>query len=206
MNEAIKRPGKAFSFVTACFLLGAIAGWLLSCSSPQGGVGNGSGSETHVFPINVLLYRQPVEVAAWKPDPARADNSEGAALNVVTAMQRGDIDAWLNCWAADERPQLTSEERQRLLDEWAPLKSGRIRIVGRVVAATDMIEQVSVQGGQKDQTLQIPLKHHQGHWLLTKLDPDDEYLHWQDSPKKVVEQLDPAALRKYLSGAKSGVK
>ncbi|HWF19678.1 MAG TPA: hypothetical protein VG754_10440 [Verrucomicrobiae bacterium] len=185
-------------------LLGISALLLSSCAAPQGGVGSGATSVA-VYRINVMRFTSPVEVVYWPFDMSNSAHSEGAALNIVTAMQRGDVDGWLNCWAPDERPHPDAAERQKLLEKWAALKDGHINVLGRVVAGVDLIEEISVQEPSQRELLQFPLKNEGGKWWLINMDPDSEYMRWESSPSKLVERVDSMAFRHYLKDVNAKV-
>src|ERR1700730_6942248 len=89
-------------FSSLLMTLAACAGLLSSCATaPQSSAPEG------VFKFSVMRYKEPVWVSGWVIDPAQSANPEGAALNITTAMQKGDVDAWLASWEASERPAQT---------------------------------------------------------------------------------------------------
>src|SRR4029077_2983243 len=91
----------------------ACAGFLWSCATTSP-VASGEG----VFKFSVLRYKEPVEVKDWALDPAQSANPEGAALNITTAMQQGDLNDWLASWETYERPNPSAVERDSLLQKW----------------------------------------------------------------------------------------
>jgi hypothetical protein len=178
---------------------------LTSCgTSEQGGVGQQSPSASKpVYDVNILLYTQPVEATGWKPDTRQSVNSEGASLNIVVFMQRGDVDGWLNCWAPDSRPHVDDAGRQKLLEEWAPLKGGRVFVLGHVVAGVDLIEQIEVQETSgKTESLQLPIGQQDERWWLKKMDANTDYMHWKTAAHKKVDHLNPEPLRHYVQDTK----
>ena len=174
--------------------LAACAAWLSSCATgPESSGGAG------VFKFSVLRYQEPVWVTGWVVDPAQSANPEGSALNITTAMQKGDVDFWLASWDAAERPALSPEAREELLKKWRPLKNGRVSVLGRVVANADLVIELWVLDPQQKETkLQLPLKHMNGQWWLTTMDPTSEFLNWENSSNKIVEQMETTNLKNYL--------
>ena len=155
--------------------LAACAAWLSSCATgPESSGGAG------VFKFSVLRYQEPVWVTGWVVDPAQSANPEGSALNITTAMQKGDVDFWLASWDAAERP-------------------ARVSVLGRVVANADLVIELWVLDPQQKETkLQLPLKHMNGQWWLTTMDPTSEFLNWENSSNKIVEQMETTNLKTYL--------
>ena len=186
---------KNASRVALLVLLAASATLLTSCeSTPTAAEGDG------VFKFTVMRYPEPVEVAAWKPNPSQSDNPEGAALNIATFMEQGDVDHWLASWDAAERPTLTPEERNSLVQKWLALKGGRVSMIGRVVGGADVVVELSVLDAQQTpHKIQLPLKHDEGQWWLTSLDAGSEYLQWETSTNKILSSADPTAFRAYLN-------
>jgi len=169
-------------------------GLLSSCATaPEGPASEG------VFKFSVLQYKEPVEVKGWVIDPAQSANPEGAALNITTAMQKGNVDFWLASWDNTERPTLSKGDRDALLEKWRPLKDGQVSVLGRVVAGADLVVELSVLNPQLATTkLQLPLKHMEGQWWLTTMDPTSEFLNWQNSSNKIVALAETASLKTYL--------
>jgi len=180
--------------------LAACGGLLSSCATaPEGSSGDA------VFKFSVMRYKEPVWVSGWVIDPAQSANPEGAALNITTAMQKGDVDLWLASWDASERPNPTKDEREELLRKWRPLKNGRVSILGRVVAGADLVIELWVLNPQqKDTKLQLPLKRSNGQWWLTAMDPNSEFLNWENSTNKIETQMEPGNLKAYLKTVQGG--
>jgi hypothetical protein len=156
-----------------------------------------------VYKFTVMLYPEPIEVAGWQIDPAQDANPEGAALNIVSFMQHGDVDRWLASWAAAERPTLTREQRDELTRKWQPLKDGRIAMRGRVVAGGDIVVELAVQNAQKvEHKVKLPLLHEDGQWRLTSRDDGSEYVQWETSTNKIVASADPLGFKSYLNRLK----
>jgi hypothetical protein len=180
-------------------LLLALAGaaMLTSCVTPPA-----TESEA-VFRFSVMRYREPVEVTGWKLDPTLAVNPEGAALNIITAMQHGDLGQWLASWDTDERPNPNQAERDSLLEQWQSLKGKRVMILGHVVAGSDVVEELSVVDSQKQgKELKLPLKHTNGQWWLTSLDTNSEYMNWETSTNKMLDRVDTHNIKTYLNQVK----
>jgi hypothetical protein len=177
-------------------MLLALAGGLVltSCSTtPSQSTGNAG------FKFWVLRYKPPVDATAWVPDAALSADPEGAALNIEVAMQQGNIEQWLSNWDAGERPNLTPAQSAALLQQWQSLRGRHVSILGRVVAEADVIVELSVDGLQGGEgKIQIPLKRENDRWWLTAMDPASEYLHWENSPNKLVDYIDPAAFQQHL--------
>ena len=187
-NKVITRVGVLFLSVAACAAL------LSSCATaPQGPDGNG------IYRFSVLYYKEPVGIKSWVVDPAQSANPEGAALNIITAMQRGDVDMWLASWYASERPTLSQDDRVALLEKWRSLKGGQISDLGRVVAGADLVIELSVLGPeQKTIKLQLPLRHSQDQWWLTSIDPASEFMNWETSTNTIVAQMETINVKRYL--------
>jgi hypothetical protein len=144
-------------------------------------------------------------VSGWVVDPAQSANPEGAALNITTAMQKGDVDLWLASWEASERPNPAKEEREELLRKWRPLKNGRVSILVRVVAGADLVIELWVLNPQQKETkLQLPLKRSNGQWWLTAMDPNSEFLNWENSTNKIETQMETGNLKMYLKTVQGG--
>lgn len=182
---------------TVVFLLTALAGagLLTSCSTTTGQTTAGTG-----FKFWVMRYRPAVDATAWVSDPRLSADPEGAALNIATAMRRGSMEEWLANWEPTDRPQLTPAQSEAMLSEWKALQGGQINILGRVVAESDVIVELSVGGSQANaERIQIPLQHSHDRWWLTAMDPSSEYLHWENSPNKTIDYIDPDAFQKHLN-------
>jgi hypothetical protein len=176
------------------------AGLLSSCATAPESSGSAG-----VFKFSVLQYKEPVEVKGWVIDPAQSANPEGAALNITTMMQKGDVDSWLASWDNAERPTLTKEDRDALLEKWRPLKDGQVSVLGRVVAGADLVIELSVANPeQKSTKLQLPLKHSNDQWWLTAMDPTSEFLNWQNSTNTIVAQMEAINLKTYLKKVQGG--
>jgi hypothetical protein len=174
------------------------AGFLWSCATqPPASPGEA------VFKFSVLRYAEPVEVKDWALDPMQSANPEGAALNITTAMQKGDVGTWLASWDASDRPNPNQAERDRLLQQWQPLKDGRVVMLGRVVAGADLVMELSVQGPQqKEEKLKLPLKRSNGQWWLTSMEVGSEFLNWENSSNKIVAHVDNRNFINYLESVK----
>lgn len=184
-------------FVAATHLLITLAGasFLTSCSTTPAPSASSAG-----FKFWVLRYKPPVDAAAWVPDAAASADAEGAALNIAAAMRQGNMEQWLSNWQTSERPNLTTAQSEALLHEWQPLQGSHVCILGRVVAEADVIVELSVAGPQNEQgKIQIPLKRAQDRWWLTTMDPASEYLHWESSPNKLIDYINPDAFQKHLN-------
>jgi starvation-inducible outer membrane lipoprotein len=156
-----------------------------------------------VFKFSVLRYKEPVEVVNWSVDPTQSANPEGAALNIVTGMQHGDLGLWLASWATDERPNPNQAERDSLVQKWQSLKNGRITMLGRVVAGSAVVVELSVMNSQqKTEVLKLPLKRENGQWWLTAMDANSEFLNWENSANKIVVMADTRNLKTYLTQIK----
>ncbi|HEX3800681.1 MAG TPA: hypothetical protein VH413_18450 [Verrucomicrobiae bacterium] len=163
--------------------------------------------EQAVFKFSVLRYDHPVEVAHWTVDPSQSGNPEGEALNIATAMQHGNFNQWLACWDDAERPKLTGTDRDKLMASWQSLKDGYFKMLGRVVAGSDLIVEISVENpGQKASVLKLPLKHENDQWWLTAMDANSEFLNWEFSPNRTVEKIDTRGIRMYLSQFKEAMR
>jgi hypothetical protein len=170
------------------------AGFLTACSTtPAPNVASNG------FKFWVLRYKPAVDATSWVPDAALSGDPEGAALNIATAMKRGDIEQWLSNWQSGERPQLSSAQSKALLEDWNSLRGSHVSILGRVVAEADVIVELSIGGSTGTAgKIQIPLKHANDRWWLTAMDPSSEYLHWENSPNKLIQYIDPNAFEKHL--------
>ncbi len=185
------------SRVTILVLAMAGAALLTSCSTAP------MTESEAVFKFSVLRYKEPVEVVSWAVDPAQSASPEGAALNIVTVMQHGDLGQWLASWAADERPNPNQAERDSLLQKWQSLKDGRIMMLGRVVADSDIVVEITVMNPQqKPEVLKLPLKHEHDRWWLTAMDANSEFLNWETSTNKIVVMADTRNLKTYLAQMK----
>jgi hypothetical protein len=189
--------GKRPAFVAAVLLLIALTGasFLTSCSTaPTNSAGNGG------FKFWVLRYKPPVDAASWVPDVALSADPEGAALNIAAAMQQGNMEQWLSNWEVAERPNLTPAQTEAMLSQWHLLRDSHVAILGRVVAEADVIVELSVTtSADKADKIQIPLKRSHDRWWLTAMDPTSEYLHWENSPNKLIDYIDPDAFAKHLN-------
>lgn len=151
------------------------------------------------FKFWVLRYKPAVDATSWVPDVALSGDPEGAALNIAAAMKRGDIEQWLSYWQSGERPQLSPAQSKALLEDWNSLRGSHVSILGRVVAEADVIVELSVEDSKGTAgKVQIPLKHANDRWWLTAMDPSSEYLHWENSPNKLIQYIDPDAFEKHL--------
>jgi hypothetical protein len=192
MSFLIKKSVRRIAVLAAVAACGAL---LTSCTTtPQASEAQG------VFKFTVYRYTEPVEIPGWVVDRAQSSNPEGAALNIVTTMQRGDVDGWLSDWDNSERPAPSANERQDMAHNWQPLKDGQVHILGHVVAGQDMVVELTVLNAQKQaQRVQLPLKYEEHQWWLTAMDPNSEYMKWEDSPNKIVAPANPVALQIYLN-------
>jgi len=199
MKQLSFRPALAIRVLSLGVTLAACTGLLSCATAPETPPGD------LAFHFTVMLYKEPVEVTAWRTDPAQSANPEGAALNIITAMQRGDVEQWQGDWDESERPKITKEYREALLKKWTSLKDGRVMIVGRVVADADIVIELSVRSPQLTQEkVQIPLKRAESQWWLTAMDSKSGFLNWESSNNKIMAHHDTYALRAYLNGLKNG--
>jgi hypothetical protein len=181
----------------AAFLLIAVAGGslLTSCSTtPAPSAGSGG------FKFWVLRYKPPVDATSWVPDEALSADAEGAALNIAATMRQGNMEQWLSNWEPAERPVLTPAQSEALLQEWRSQRRSHVYILGRVVAEADVI--VELSSGESPENagkIQIALKREHDRWWLTAMDPASEYLHWENSPNKLINYVDPDAFTKHLN-------
>jgi hypothetical protein len=172
-----------------------LAAGLCSCST--------SPAPEPVFRFHVLLYRPPVEVSKWEADPSLAADPEGAALNAMKAMQRGDFDAWLSNWQPSERPAATAAERQAFRQQGQSLRGVGVNLLGRVVADAQVVVEFSFSGPKAPPgNFQIPLQRADGRWWFTAIDPASEYMHWETATNKIVEYMDPNAFGKHMDAAR----
>jgi hypothetical protein len=198
MNAFFKSHSKkCFGSLLTILTLGAVATLLSSCATT-------SPTETSeaapVFKFTVLRYTERVPVPGWTIDPLQSSNPEGAALNIISEMQRGQVDQWLASWDNSDRPHLTSVEQTALLAKWLPLKASHLEMLGRVVADSELIIEISATDAAQTVTkVQIPLKHSQDQWYMTRMDPNCEFLNWERAANKIVVQADPKAIRFYLN-------
>ena len=192
-QDFYRRPVSA----AAVFLLFAVAsvGLLTSCSTTPATSTNNAG-----FKFWVLRYKPPVDAGAWVPNVASAADPEGAALNIAVAMRQGNVNEWLSYWEGAERPQLTPAQSEALVHEWQSLRDAHVSILGRVVAEADVIVELSVGPSQGETgKIQIPLRHSHDRWWLATMDPSSEYLHWENSPNKLIDYIDPDSFQKHLN-------
>ncbi|MDB6108483.1 MAG: hypothetical protein JWR69_233 [Pedosphaera sp.] len=195
MLTSIIRKGMAFNSPVAG-LVGIVCVSLLSscATSPT--------ASQSAFRFRVLRYQPPVQGASWPANPAMADDPEGTALKIAAAMQHANVEQWLSSWEVSDRPNLSAQNRASLLAQWQPLKGRSFTVLGRVVAGADVIVELAVVGSQCPQAiLQLPLKRSKGRWWLDALEPSSEYLHWETSPNKIVDYIDPNALQKRFAAA-----
>jgi hypothetical protein len=180
--------------VVACATLGLFT----SCVTNDTAVTDSSSYTTDAFSrFWVLLYKPAIKVAPWTPAPERATDPDGAALNIVAAMQCSDVEAWLANWNASERPKLSATEQAALVQHWQALQGSNIEIRGRVVAGLIVVVELSLvtaEGGKE--RVQIPLQKSENRWWLTSLEPNSEYLKWESSPNKKVQYIDPDGFKK----------
>jgi hypothetical protein len=173
-----------------------LAAVLCSCSTAP--------SPRPVFLFHVLLYRPPVEVTKWEADPSLVADPEGAALNAMKAMQRGDFDAWLSNWQPSERPAATAEERRAFVSQGQSLRGVGVELLGRVVADADVVVEFSFSGPKAPPgNFQIPLQRADGRWWFTAIDPASDYMHWETSTNKIVEYVDPNAFGQHMDAVRS---
>jgi hypothetical protein len=186
----------------AVFLLAflAVASFLTSCSTaPTATAG------VTPFKFWVLRYKPPVDAAAWVPYAAASKDPEGEALNIATSMREGDLEQWLANWQNSDRPNLSTAQSDALRREWQSLQGARFAILGRVIAEADVIVELSFTGAQGNAgKIQIPLRHANDRWCLTAIDPASEYLHWENSPNKLIEYIDPDSFGKHLGMTPAG--
>ena len=190
-------PAERPAFVAAAFLFAALtcASFLTSCSTTPATSAGTSG-----FKFWVLRYKPPVDATSWVPNAALSADPEGAALNIAAAMQQGNMDQWLSNWEGAERPNLTAAQTEAMLAQWHSLKGSKLAILGRVVAEADVIVELSVEtSADKPDKIQIPLRRSHDRWWLTAMDPASEYLHWENSPNKLIDYIDPDAFQKHLN-------
>jgi len=136
------------------------------------------------------------------PNPALASDPEGAALNITSAMKQGDVETWLAYWDATDRAAAGALDRQTLIQQWHSLDGCRVAVIGRIIAEADVIVELSVLNPQRSpEKLQIPLKHSNGRWWLTSLEPSSEYLNWETSTNKIVGYIDSDGLQARLKFA-----
>jgi hypothetical protein len=187
-----KRLGSILTILT----LGAAALLLSSCATTS----STETADTAVFKFTVLRYTERVQVPGWTIDPLQSANPEGAALNIISEMQRGQVDLWLSSWDNTDRPHLTPAERTALLAKWQPLKGAHLEMLGRVVADSELIIEISATDAAQNVTkVQIPLKHSQDQWYMTRMDPNCDFLNWEKAANKIMTQADPKAIRFYLN-------
>lgn len=185
--------------VLAAIFWTALAGILLcSCATSP------TSSVERPYRFTVLRYEKPVNASSWNPDPTFAADPEGAALNITSAMRQGDIETWLAYWDAPERGAASATDRQALAQQWQSLQGCSVSVLGRVIAEADVIVELLVMGPQQSPgKLQIPLKHSNGRWWLTSLEPTSEYLNWESSPNKIIAYIDPGSLQRRLNATQS---
>jgi hypothetical protein len=175
-------------------------GLLTSCATNDTATPSNSSDATDSFSrFWVLLYKPAIKVSPWAPAPEHASDPDGAALNIVTAMQRSDVKGWLANWIASERPNLSPPDQEALVQRWHALRGSNIEIRGRVVAGLMVVVELSLvtpEGGKE--RVQIPLQKSENRWWLTSLEPNSEYLNWESSPNKKVQYIDPDGFKKRL--------
>jgi hypothetical protein len=179
-----------------------VASLLTSCSTaPTSSAGNAG------FKFWVMRYKPPVDATSWVPDTGLSADPEGAALNIAAAMQQGNMGQWLSNWEPSECPHLTPAQSETLLNSWRSLQRGHVYILGRVVAEANVIIELSMgESPENSERIQIPLKRSKDRWWLAAMDPASEYLHWENSPNKIINYIDPDAFLKHmdmLRGSKS---
>ncbi len=170
-----------------------LLGFVLALAGCVGLVSCATAPETQTgdqaFRFTVMLYKEPVEVASWRIDPAQAANPEGAAFNIIAAMQRGDVEQWRGDWELSERPKITPEYRRNLAQKMGnPQGRARVLALGRVVADAEIIIELSVRTPQQtEEKVQLPLKRAEGQWWALAMDPKKcEFLNWETSNNKIV--------------------
>jgi hypothetical protein len=175
-------------------LIMVCAGLLTSCSTTTTTDSAGAG-----FKFWVLRYNTPVDATLWVPDGTLSGDPEAAALNIAAAMKRGDVAEWLANWESGERPHLDPARTEALLRDWHSLEGAKVSILGRVVAEADVIVELSVGGSSGTAgKIQIPLRRANDRWWLTAMDSSSEYLHWENSPNKLIQYIDPDTFAKHL--------
>ena len=187
--------GTFSNFITG--ILGALlfTGLLTSCSTE-------SNTAERSFRFRVLCYRPPVETRAWVPSLAATSDPDGAALDIVDAMAKGDLTEWLSYWQASDRPAPGPEQQQAILRHWQTLYHDRVNIIGRVVAGPDIVVELAlINARQEEQRIQIPLRKQDDRWWMIQMDPASEFLHWEESTNKIVDYIDPAAFQKHLQAS-----
>src|SRR4051812_28485353 len=105
-----------------------------------------SAGEKAIYRFWVLQYKPPVQPGAWVADPALAADPEGAALNILDAMQRGDMEKWLSYWDPSERPKPSRKQQQALQQHWESFRGCWVEVLGRIVAGTAVIPELSLTG------------------------------------------------------------
>jgi hypothetical protein len=157
------------------------------------------GEEMGVYRFWVLQYRPPVQPGSWVADPALAADPEGAALNILDAMQRGDVEKWLSYWDPSERPRLSRQQRQGLKQEWQFLRNCRTEVLGRIVAGAAIIVELSlISPDERREKLQIPMVKSKGRWGQIHMEANSEFLHWESSTNRLMEYLEPEAFRRRI--------
>src|SRR6476646_4102748 len=81
--------------------------------------------EKAIYRFWVLRYQPPVQPGTWVADPALAADPEGAALNILDAMQRGDVEKWISYWGHTERPKPSRKQREALQRQWKSFRDCR---------------------------------------------------------------------------------
>jgi hypothetical protein len=155
--------------------------------------------EKAIYRFWVLRYQPPVQPGPWVADPALAADPEGAALNILDAMQRGDMEKWLSYWDPSERPKPSRKQRQALQQHWQAFRGCRAEVLGRIVEGAAVIVELSlISPDEQRKKLQIPMVKSKGRWGQIHMDAKSEFLHWESSTNKLMETLDPDAFRKRI--------
>ena len=169
---------------------------LCSCSSTP--------PEKLAFKFRVQQYRTPIEASHWTANDALSCDPESAALNVLAAMKKGDVDTWLAAWEPASRPKLSDGQRQALVQQWQAFNGSEIKILERVVADANVVVDLSVsKSGGAARTIRFPLTLVGDRWCLFAMNPKSEYLNWQSSNNHIMEYLDPAAFTKHVESQQS---
>jgi len=180
-------PGLRWSVKISLFLGAALCAiFMSSCATNQGS-----------YKFTVLLYDNPVYVPHWKFDDTHSDTPEGAALNIITDMQHGDMNHWLASWDPADRPNLSSDQQSSLLHEWQSLKDERLYMVGRIVADNNVIVELSVKGNSQA-TFKFPLRKANDKWWLFSMDSGTECLNWENSPNKIIETMQATMIQRCM--------
>ena len=160
----------------------------------------------YIYDYAMSTYSPPATLPIVSRTQADRSTPEGAIIALVSAMQQGDYDGWLQCWDEESRKTLTDAKQdpaswktksQAALAGRTVVLAYRLELVGYVVLDARL-----VAGKNESPVFPSVFKNVNGKWFATNALGSSNFLgYWQPGVAGIDNRVTPLALAAMSGGS-----